>query len=89
MTKRAGVTEKISISVNRDDLTILRKRARRLHDGNLSAVIAEIIQRAKEQEGLADLLDWLGGPATMTREEEAAVDRELLGKPTKKKKRAA
>lgn len=87
MAKRAGVTEKISVSVDRADLAILRKRAKRLHGGNVSAVIAEIIARAKEQEGLADLLDWLGGPAAMTSEEEEEIDRELLGgvRPSKPK----
>lgn len=93
MSKRAGITEKISVSVNRDDLRILKKRAKRLHDGNLSAVIAEIIARAREQEGLADLLDWLGGPASLTKQEEEEIDRELLGQPKvprrRKKKKAA
>lgn len=99
MAKRAGRTERISVSVDRADLAILRKRAKRLHGGNVSAVIAEIIARAKEQEGLADLLDWLGGPATMTLAEQDEIDRELLGLPkassrktkarAKSKKRAA
>lgn len=91
MAKRAGVTEKISISVDRADLAVLRKRAARLHGGNVSAVIAEIIQRAKEQEGLSDLLDWLGGPAPMTSGEASAIDGELLGRrpKSKAKKRAA
>jgi hypothetical protein len=91
MAKRAGVTEKISISIHRDDLAILKKRAKRLHNGNLSAVIAEIIARAKEQEGLANLLAWLGGPIELTKEEEEEIDAELLGrpKPTKRKRKAA
>lgn len=87
MPKRAGVTEKISVSVDRADLAILRKRAKRLHGGNVSAVIAEIIARAKEQEGLAELLDWLGGPAPMTEREAEAIDRELRGLPQAPKKR--
>jgi hypothetical protein len=87
MAKRAGVTEKISVSVDRADLAILRKRAERLHGGNVSAVIAEIIARAKEQEGLAELLDWLGGPAPMTAEEAAEIDGELRGPPRTPKKR--
>jgi hypothetical protein len=81
MSSRAGITEKISVSVDRADLSILRKRANRLHGGNVSAVIAEIIARAKEQEGLAELLDWLGGPAQMTAEEAADIDGELRGVP--------
>jgi len=46
MTKRAGRTVKISISLDKDQLETLRKRARRTSRGNLSAVIAEMIQRA-------------------------------------------
>lgn len=91
MAKRAGITEKISISVNREDLNILKKRAKRLHGGNVSAVIAEIIARAKEQELLTELLDWLGGPGSMTKEEEDEIDLELLGsgKATKKRRKKA
>lgn len=89
MAKRVGVTEKISVSVNRDDLTIIRKRAKRLYGGNISAVIAEVIARAKAQEQLSDLLDWLGGPAPMSKQREAEIDRELAGQPRKRKKRAA
>ncbi len=87
MPSRAGNTEKISVSIDRADLAILKKRARRLHHGNVSAVIAEIVARAKEQEGLAELLDWLGGPASMSDAEAAAIDRELLGNPRTPKRR--
>lgn len=94
MSSRPGKTEKISISVNREDLALLRRRAKRLHGGNLSAVIAEVIARAKEQDGLENLLEWLGGPAPMTKESAEAIDRELLGhrsdaRPARKRKRRA
>ncbi|MBI2395314.1 MAG: hypothetical protein HYV09_37440 [Deltaproteobacteria bacterium] len=89
MAKRAGVTEKISVSVNRDDMAIIRKRAKRLYGGNVSAVIAEVIARAKAQEQLSDLLDWLGGPAPMSKEVEEEIDRELAGQRRKRRTRAA
>ncbi len=90
MKARAGVTTKISVSLNREDLKIIRKRAKRLYRGNVSAVIAEIIARARQQEGLADLLDWLGGPLPITKEEEAEIDGELRGQGRQRsKKRAA
>ena len=88
MTKRAGVTEKISISIDRADLAILRKRAKRLHGGNLSAVIAEMIARAKQQEALAGLIDWLGGPSPMTKERADEIDRQILGVPRTSKPKA-
>jgi hypothetical protein len=88
MPKRPGITEKISVSVNREDLKILRKRADRVHDGNLSAVIAEIVARAREQENLEGLLEWLGGPGSMTKQEQDEIDRELLGQPRRRHKKA-
>ena len=78
MPKRAGITEKISISINREDLKALKRRAKRLYDGNVSAVIAELAADAKLLEGMHDLVEWLGGPS-LTEEDRRAVDRELMG----------
>ena len=50
MTKRAGVTSKVSLSVNREDLAVLKKPAKRLHGGNVSAVFAELIAEIKRRE---------------------------------------
>lgn len=58
--KRPGSTEKISVSVDRKDLALLRRRARRLYGGNLSAVVAESAQRIREEEGREALVAWLG-----------------------------
>ena len=63
MRKRAGVTEKISVSLDRDDLKALKKRAKRLYGGNVSAVIAELAGDARLLEGMHDLVGWLGGPS--------------------------
>jgi hypothetical protein len=60
MPKRAGRTVKLSISIDRQDLEILRKRANRVSGGNVSAAIAEAIHIAKEWEGRKALLTWLG-----------------------------
>lgn len=90
MSKRPGVTEKISISLNRDDLAALKKRAKRLHAGNLSAVIAELAADARLLEGMSELVDWLGGPPLSDADRER-VDRELRGEspsPSKKKSKA-
>ena len=57
---RAGTTDKVSVSIDRADLAVLRKRARRLYRGNLSAVVAEGIRRIREDEGREALVAWLG-----------------------------
>jgi hypothetical protein len=78
MGKRAGTTEKISISVRRSDLASLRKRAKRLYDGNVSAVIAELAADAALLEGMHDLIARLGGPS-LTEGDRVALDREWAG----------
>jgi hypothetical protein len=75
MPKRSGVTEKISISLSRTDLASLKKRAKRLYAGNVSAVIAELAADAALLEGMHELVNWLGGPS-LTDRERAALDRE-------------
>ncbi len=93
MSQRAGMTQKISVSVKKDDLALLRKRAKLAHGGNVSSVIAELIAREREQEHLAQLLELLGGPVTMSESEREAIDREILGvaapRVSKRRKRSA
>jgi hypothetical protein len=88
----AGITEKISISLSRQDLASLRKRAKRLHGGNVSAVIAELAADAALLEGMHELATWLGGPS-LTDQERTAIDREWAPRAgtrtTRKKKKAA
>lgn len=74
MTKRAGSTEKISISLQTTDAASLRKRAKRLHGGNLSAVIAELAADAALLEGMHELVERLGGPI-LTDEMRRELDR--------------
>jgi len=78
MQKRAGVTEKLSISLRREDAAALKRRAKRLYGGNLSAVIAELAADARLLEGMNDLVHWLGGPS-LTDEARKQIDRELRG----------
>ena len=88
MQKRAGVTDKISISLDRDDLKALKKRAKRLFGGNVSALIAELAADAKLLEGMNDLVQSLGGPV-LTEDDRKRIDRELQGgaaTPTSKRK---
>ena len=78
MKKREGVTEKISISLRRSDLASLKKRAKRLYAGNVSAVISELAADAALLEGMHELVSWLGGPS-LTDRERKAIDREWSG----------
>ena len=59
MAKRAGTTVKVSISIDKADLAILRKRADKAFDGNVSAAVAELVAIAREQQGRQAVLDWL------------------------------
>lgn len=79
MTKRAGVTRKVSLSVNREDLAMLKKRAKRLHGGNVSAVFADLIAEIRRREAWDRAVAWYGEPIVLTDDEKTAIDRELLG----------
>jgi len=86
MKKHAKIV-RFSASIDSGALAILKKRAKRLHGGNVSAVIAELAQWAKEREGREALLEWLGGPAPMTQEERETIDGEIHGTSRVKKSR--
>jgi hypothetical protein len=90
MTKRAGRTVKLSISIDRDDLAMLKKRARGHLKGNLSAAIAELFSVAKEAIGREELGAWLTegrpdpGPEAME-----AVRAEWRGRRSRRRPHAA
>lgn len=86
---RPGRTAKISISLDRRDLAVLRGRARRLFEGNLSAVIAEGVRRVKEEEGREALLGWLGHAARTSPAQREAVRAEWRGKAARRRGRVA
>jgi hypothetical protein len=60
MPKRPGRTVKVSISIDERDFELLRRRAKRLSGGNVSAAITEMIHLAQEWEGREALAKWLG-----------------------------
>jgi hypothetical protein len=72
-TPRSGRTEKISVSLDRGDLQALRRRAKRLYGGNVSAAIAEGARRIREEEGREKLVAWLGDSSKTTPEERDAL----------------
>jgi hypothetical protein len=60
MPKRPGRTVKLSISIDRHDLALLKKRAKQLSGGNISLAITEMMRIAREWEGREALAAWLG-----------------------------
>jgi hypothetical protein len=50
-------TTKISITLDDADLSWLRRRAKKVHGGNLSAVMAEAARILRKQEALRAFLD--------------------------------
>jgi hypothetical protein len=87
---RTGRTEKVSVSLDREDLRALERRAKKLYGGNLSAAVAEGARRIREEEGREALLRWLGNASSMTVEELEAVREEWGGKrPARRRKGAA
>jgi len=87
MKRRPGKTKTIGISVTKETLALLKKRANRLHGGNVSALITEYAEQAKRDEAFDRAWAWYGGPEP-TPEERIEILSEILGVP-KKKKRAA
>ncbi len=76
-------TRKISVSVSKADLATLASRARRVHRGNVSAVIHEMLVELRRQEAVDALVDQLHG-ARVTDADVEAIRAELV---TDKKRR--
>lgn len=90
MSERAGKTEKISISLERSELAVVRRRARRLYDGNLSAVIAEGVRRVREEEAREEVVRWLGTTGSASNAERDVIRAEWRAESKiKRKKRVA
>jgi len=85
--KRAGNTEKVSVSLQRDLLKTLKRRAKRLYAGNLSAVLTEVAEAAARLEAQDDLISHFGwGPLSDV--ERAEIDAEWYApSPTAKRKK--
>ena len=54
-------SRKISVSVSEEDLRVLSARAKRMHHGNISAVVHEMVAALKREQALDELLEMLGG----------------------------
>jgi hypothetical protein len=85
--KRAGRTVKVSVSLDVDDVAVLKRRARESYGGNLSAAFGEAARWIRQREARRRLVDMLGGP-TLTPEMTADIDAEQAGRSgTRKTKR--
>jgi len=88
MAKRAGTTVKLSISLDAADVALLRKRAKRLSEGNVSAAIAELIRAAREREGREELAAWLAeGQQEVSEERMNEIRAEWRGEKPRRRRR--
>src|SRR5262249_21242283 len=87
--RRPGATEKISVSIDRSDLRALRRRAKKLYGGNLSAAVAAGVRRIREEEGREALVAWLGDAAATTEQEREAIRAEWRGQPVRRRRARA
>jgi hypothetical protein len=78
--RRAGRTVKVSVSLDRQDVAALKRRAAESYGGNLSAAFAEAAKWLRQREARRRLVDALGGP-TLTPEAALAIDVEQAGRP--------
>jgi hypothetical protein len=78
--RRAGKTIKVSVSLAKDDVAALKRRAKESYDGNLSAAFSEAARWIRQQEARRRVIDKLGGPL-LTPESAAAIDAEQAGGP--------
>jgi hypothetical protein len=79
---------KLSISLDRRDVRVLKARAKRVSGGNISAVITEMIRIAQEWEGREALARWLGAGRGEPSTEVMGGVRADWGGPKRKKRRA-
>jgi len=78
--KRAGKTIKVSVSLKREDVAVLKRRAKESYGGNLSAAFSEAAKWLRQREARQRLILALGGP-TLTADDSAAIDAEQAGGP--------
>ena len=67
-------TAKISISVSAEDLKVLQKEAKRSHEGNVSAVIHELLAALRRRAAAEHVSRKLGGDKVTEAEKQAIRD---------------
>ena len=71
-----GATETIGVSLDPATKRKLKELAARRHQGNVSALIAEMAEEATRQAAFERAWRWYGGP-DLTEDTRAAIDKEL------------
>ena len=72
--KRPGGTTNLSISLPAEEVKILRRRAKRIYDGNVSRVVSDAIRYIAYEEGRDALIASFGGKGRPTPAEAAQLD---------------
>jgi hypothetical protein len=88
--KRSGSTVTLSVSLNPKDVAIFRKRARRLHGGNVSAAIgdaAELLRIEENRQAFAARLEEELGPLDPAVERAILLETMGVSPPVRRKKR--
>jgi len=88
-THAKRVTETLTISLEPSAAALLRQRAVRLHRGNVSAAIAEMVEDARISEAIAQLVE-SEGIAPPSAKAQARFDQQVaIARTPKKRTRAA
>jgi len=74
MRKRPGGTTHLSISLSTEEAKILRRRAKRVYDGNVSRVVSDAIRYIAYEEGRDALIVSFGGKGKPTPAEATQLD---------------
>ena len=75
MKKRPGGTTHLSISLPTDEARLLRRRAKRIYDGNVSRVVSDAIRYIAYEEGRDALIASFDGKGMPTPAEANQLDR--------------
>jgi len=76
MRKRAGGTTHLSISLPTEEARLLKRRAKRVHGGNVSRVISDAMRYIAYEEGRDALVASFGSSGKPTDAEAKRLDRE-------------
>lgn len=68
-----GFSEKVSVTVNSEELAWVRAFAHERFDGNVSAAFNEAVRVLRQQRAREDLLGLFGDAKNVSSEEEAAI----------------
>ena len=74
MNKRPGGTTHLSISLPTAEAKLLKRRAKRVHGGNVSRVVSDAIRYIAYEEGRDALIATFGDKANLTPDEATQLD---------------